>query len=107
MVPYRLRAELEDDACPVQPTAGGRGAEIPLIAYIHQVLERSPPPQGVPLYIKFAFDGATMTSGTRTQEEVGAFQFLYTGQKLADVKSPSNSHMWIIYIGAETPEILR
>jgi hypothetical protein len=48
-----------------------------------------------------------MTTGSYIQEEVGAFQFLFSGQKLADVKSPTNAHMWIIYIGAETEEILR
>lgn len=31
---------------------------------------------------------------------------LYEGEKLADVKSPREAHMWIIYIGAETEEIL-
>lgn len=70
--------------CPMRPclrsegiphTAGGRGAELPLLAYMRQVLEQ---------------DRAR----------------LYEGEKLADVKSPREAHMWIIYIGAETEEIL-
>lgn len=58
------------------------------------------------LFLKFAFDGASMTSGTFVQEEIGAFQYLYDGQKLADVKSPNEAHMWIVYIGTESQDIL-
>lgn len=79
--------------------------------YLRRVLEQqgdSCPRDGTkPLYLKFALDGTTMTSGRHIQEEIGAFQYLYDGQKLADVKSPEEAHMWIIYIGAETEEILR
>lgn len=61
------------------------------------------------IVLKFALDGATMTtSGHYIQEEISAFKYLYDGQKLADVKSPEEAHMWIIYmLGAETEEILR
>jgi hypothetical protein len=50
-----------------------------------------------------------MTTGNRIEEEIGAFQYLWRtdGQKLADIKSPRDTHMWIIYIGGETEDILR
>lgn len=51
---------------------------MPLLAYIHQVLEQSPPPADVPLLIKFVFNGATMTAGSCVQEEIGAFQPVLT-----------------------------
>ena len=110
LIKYRLRATIEWEGCLVRTTAGGRGAELPLLAYMRQVLEqdRARLQGGTnPIHVKFALDGATMTSGSFVQEEVGAFQYLYEGEKLADVKSPREAHMWIIYIGAETEEILR
>lgn len=80
-----------------------------MMAYLRRVLERDEarPHNGSPLYIKFALDGANMTTGNRIEEEIGAFQYLYDGQKLADIKSPRDTHMWIIYIGGETEDILR
>lgn len=78
------------------------------MSYLQQVMERNPPKDpSRPIYLKFALDGATMTSGVHKQQEVGAFQVLYPGQKLADVKSPTEAHMWIIYLGGETYDVLR
>src|SRR3989344_8188441 len=87
LIKYRLRATIEREGCSVRTTAGGRGAELPLLAYMRQVLEqdRARLQGGTnPIHVKFALDGATMTSGSFVQEEVGAFQYLYEGEKLAD-----------------------
>jgi len=58
-----------------------------------------------PLWVKLAFDGATMTSGKRIQQEIGTVEVL-TDRTISQVKSYKNSHQWLIYLGAENNDIL-
>lgn len=84
------------------------GYEIPLHAYLQHRLKLHPPSDPKqPVLLKLAFDGATITSGKRIQQEVGGFQILTPGETLASVKSPKNCHVFVLYIGGETDEELR
>lgn len=96
-----------DATLPVQRT-GGKGYEIPLLAFLRWHLARSPPadPQA-PLVLKLAFDNATVTSGKRVPQELGGFHLLQPGDSLSATKSPSSCHVWVVYIGGESEEELR
>jgi hypothetical protein len=86
---------------------GGSGYEILLLPYLQQLLKQNPPSDPtLPVTVKFAFDGATMTSGKRVQQELGGVQLLTAGEPLASVKSPKNCHINVIYIGRETDKEL-
>lgn len=100
-----LRRKINSEL-PVTPTPGGQGAEIPVIEYLKWLLQHSPPPQDntTPIKIKFAFDGGTMTSKRRVQEEIGTFELLYDVLTISQLKSPKNAHQYIIYIGGESTE---
>ena len=70
------------------------------------LLEHNPPPDpSKPVQIKFAFDGGTMTSGKRIQQEQGTLQVL-TGCIFCKLKSHNNAHQWLIYLGDEEHDIL-
>ena len=65
---------------PTERTARKRGYQYQdLLKYIRWILERDPPKDPTaPVVIKFCIDGATMTSGKRVQQEVVAFNLLYS-----------------------------
>jgi hypothetical protein len=71
------------------------------------LLTKQPPADPTkPIHLKISFDGGTMTSGKRIQEEIGTLQVL-SGLKLHEVKSHTTAHQWIIYIGREEYEELQ
>ena len=104
----RRQRHIENGILPTAPTPGGTGYEIPLLEYLQSYLRAHPPPASdKPILIKFALNGATMTTGKRGAQELGGFQVLTPGESLSSTKSPRNCHMFIIYIGTETEEELR
>ena len=103
----RKQREKDNSSMAIQPV-GEVGYEIPLLPYLQHLLKQNPPGDpNKPVIVKFAFDGATMTSGKRIQQELGGLQILTPGEPLASVKSPKSCHVHIIYIGGETDEELR
>lgn len=81
--------------------------EVPLHTYLQHHLKHHPPADPTqPILVKFALNGATMTSGKKIQQELGGFQVLTPGELLSLVKSLHNCHIFIIYIGGETEEEL-
>ena len=60
----------------------------------------------VPLRIKFAFDGARVTVKQKQMQVVGTVELL-SGKTVQEIKSASNAHQWIIYLGSETNEDLK
>ncbi len=91
---------------PSMPT-GGNGYQIVILDYLQWLLEQQPPvTDKKPIIVKFCFDNGTMTLGKRIGEELGAFELLYEDQPLEEIKSPSNCHVWLIYIGSEEQEEL-
>lgn len=61
----------------VQSTIGGQGCEYNIIKLLEYLLIQSPPEDpSIPLRIKFAFDGANVTSGNRKQQEIGTLEIL-------------------------------
>jgi hypothetical protein len=90
----------------IQPV-GDAGYKIPLIPLLEHLLNQNPPSDPTqPVVVKFTFDRATVTSGKRIQQELGGLQILTPGKSLAEVKSPKNCHINLIYIGGETDEEL-
>lgn len=65
---------------PAIKTPGKRGYEYyDLEEYLRWLLRRDPPKDPTkPVVMKFCFDGATLTSGKRKQQEVAAFNLLYS-----------------------------
>jgi len=91
----------------VQATVGGRGCEYDIRKLLERLLEKNPPKEpSKPIKIKFAFDGANVTSGYRKQQEIGTLEVL-TDKTVSDTKSYKNCYQWLIYLGAEETEDLR
>lgn len=69
------------------PTAGGQGYEYHnLEEYIQWILRTDPPTNpDDPIMMKFCFDGATLTSTKQIQQEVAAFNLLYSDMSDAQV----------------------
>lgn len=81
--------------------------QVNILAYLHELVRRNPPSNPTqPILVKFAFDGATMTSGKRIQQEIGTVDLLYHDFALSLAKSPATTHQWLIYIGAEDRQAL-
>jgi hypothetical protein len=58
-------------------TVGGRGCEYDIDKLLQYLLKTSPPKDpSKPIRIKFAFDGANVTSGNRKQQEIGTLEIL-------------------------------
>ena len=53
-----------------------------------------------PVNIKFAFDGGTITSCKRIQQEQDTMQIL-TDHSLEKIKSHKHTHQWILYLEEE------
>ena len=101
---------------------GGKGAEYNIMSLLTQLISKHPPsdPTKVDIAkiitlinlflqairIKFAFDGANVTNGSRKQQEIGTLEIL-TDKTINEVKSYKNCHQWLIYLGAEDTEELR
>jgi len=68
-------------------------------------INKPPPETDQPLLLKFAFDGGTMTSGKRIQQEIGTVELIIDGEDIAEIKSCNHCHQWIIYIAEEEREI--
>lgn len=103
----RKQRENENRTLPIQ-RASSTGYEIPLRTHLKWYLQHNPPPDpDKSIIIKFALDGANMTSGKRTTQELGGWQILTPGEPLALVKSPRNCHVFLIYIGGESEEELQ
>jgi hypothetical protein len=82
---------------PLNATPGGKGSELALYDLIKMVIEKKPPPDNSkPLLVKFAFDGATMTTGKRIKQEIGTLEFLYDGITLEQAKSPNNAYQLLV-----------
>lgn len=74
---------------------------------IQYLLEKAPPTDPAqPVRIKFALDGATITSSKRAQLELATLQIL-TDHTLKEVKSHTNAHQWMVYLGHEDYETLK
>jgi len=84
---------------PVVPTPGGQGHQFAdLLAYIRWLIQREPPKDPTaPITLKFCFDGCTMTSGKRIQQEVGAVDLLYPEFSTAQCKSINTTHQFVLY----------
>jgi len=94
-----------DNKSMVIQAIGEAGYKIPLLPYLQHLLKQSPPSNpDVRVVVKFAFYGATMTSGKQIQQELGGVQVLTFGELLSNVKSPKNCNIILIYIGGETDE---
>ncbi len=100
-----------DTTLPIIPTASeGKGYYIPLLDFLQWHIQQQPPtptPSSEPLLLKLAFDGAIITSGKCTKQELGSFQLLKPHEALSTIKSPQSCHVWIVYIGSETAEELQ
>jgi hypothetical protein len=59
----------------------------------------------ISLRIKFAFDGARITIKQKQMQVVGTVELL-SNKTVREVKSATNAHQWIIYLGSETNEDL-
>jgi hypothetical protein len=71
---------------------------------LRYLLSKQPPTDPKqPVQIKFAFDGGTMTSGKRIQQEQATLQIL-TDHALREVKSHTHAHQWMVYLGNENYE---
>jgi hypothetical protein len=99
-----------DNTLPILPTSTlGQGYHIPLCTYLEWHLQQlllESSPLSTPLLLKLSFDGATITSKKRTQQELGSFQFIWPHELLSSIKSPKNCHVWLVYIGGESEEEL-
>jgi surface polysaccharide O-acyltransferase-like enzyme len=68
------------------------------------ILKHRPPKNSSePTQLKISFDGGTMTSGKRIQQEIGTFQVM-NDLTFQELKSHTTAHQWIIYIGPEEYE---
>jgi hypothetical protein len=84
-------------------TTGQRGHEIDLNEMLGYLLKHAPPKDpNAEVWVKIAFDGGTMTTGKRIQQEQGTVQILTDHS--AELKSHTTTHQWIIYLGAEDYE---
>ncbi len=96
----------ENTYLPIEPV-GENGYEIPVRALLQHHLRQHPADPSQPVLVKFALDGANMTSGKRITQELGGLQILTSGESMASVKSPDSCQVFLIYIGGETDEELR
>lgn len=102
----KLRTTTNDEFG-VQTTLGGRGCEYDIRKLLEHLLKTSPPKDATkPIRIKFAFDGANVTSGRRKQQEIGTLEIL-NDKTVSEAKSYKNCYQWLIYLGAEEKEELR
>jgi hypothetical protein len=99
----------ENEELPIVMTPGGNGAQIDLLTYLKWCLEGYDPllPDDESLLLKLVYDGGRMTSRTKKAQEIGTFNLLFPGQSLSEIRSPRNSHQWIIFFAEETRENLR
>lgn len=96
----KLRKVWSDELEPSR-SPGGRGHQIDILTFLQYLLAKNPPTDPTqPVRVKFAFDGAKMTSGARIPAEIGTIDIL-TGVSLKQAKSPENAHQWLIFIGDE------
>lgn len=65
------------------------------------MLQKNAIDPNVPVRIKFAFDGARITVKQKQSQFVGTVEVL-SGKLVQEIKSPTNAHQWIIYVGDET-----
>ena len=84
-----------------KPTAGGRGYEINPIHLLQYILKQRPPTDpSKPIQVKFAFDGASVTTKRRRQEEVATIDVIID-RTTSEAKSYKNSNQYMIYLGGE------
>ena len=86
---------------PSKPTVGGRGYEVNPIHLLQYILKERPPTDpSKTVQVKFAFDGASVTTKRRRQEEIGTVDIV-TDRTVSEAKSYKNSNQYIIYLGGE------
>lgn len=100
----KRRAEL-DSYIPITKTKGN-GRQQQLEDVLTWLFKKENVDPNVPLRIKFAFDGARVTVKQKQMQVVGTVELL-SGKTVQEIKSASNAHQWIIYLGSETNEDLK
>lgn len=97
----KKRREEVNKLMPAKTTASGNGSELPLLDFITWLI-RQTPPKTKKIVLKFAFDGANITSKRRVTEEIGTIELLLDECNLEQLRSVTNCHQYIIYIGGES-----
>lgn len=88
---------------PAKRTPGGNGSELQLLDFIAWLI-RQAPPRTKKIILKFAFNGANIASKRRITEEIGIIELLLDDCGLEHLRSVTNCHQYIIYIGGESRE---
>ena len=100
----KRRAQL-DSYIPITKTKGN-GRQQQLEDVLSWLFKKEQVDPNVPLRIKFAFDGARVTIKQRQMQVVGTVELL-SNKSVQEIKSASNAHQWVIYLGSETNEDLK
>lgn len=98
----RIQKEWTDTLNP-QKTLGERGSEIDILTLLKEMIRLSKDhlSKGKVIRIKFAFDGARITSSKSKKQEIGTMEIIWDGKDLKECKSYKNAHQFIIYLGDE------
>ncbi len=59
------------------------------------------------IMVKFGFDNARMTGNWKLSEEIGGLEIICAGDSLAKIKSSHQCHVFTIFAGKETLEVLQ
>lgn len=102
----RKRREVVDGTMGSITRTKGNGRQQELKQVLAWMLKKEQINPDVPVCIKFAFDGARITLKQKQTQVVGTLEIL-SGKNIAQAKSPSNAHQWIIYLGSESNENLK
>lgn len=101
----KLRNEWDSFMVP-KKTIGGKGSELNIEELLTYLIRCSPPNDpSKPIQVKFAFDGATVTSGKKIKEEIGTVEIL-SEKSASEAKSYLNAAQWLVYTGSEDRETL-
>lgn len=101
----RIRDEI-NARMPATNTPGGQGSQLPLMGIIKWMIQQAAP-KTTNLVIKFAFDGALVTSKRRITEEIGTTELVLESATLAQTRSVKNCYQYVIYLGGESVEEYR
>lgn len=101
----RKRRNALDNYIPISKT-NGNGRQQELEKVLKYLFEKENVDPNVPLRIKFAFDGARVTIKQKQMQVVGTVELL-SNKTVEEIKSSTNAHQWIIYLGDETNEDLK
>jgi hypothetical protein len=102
----RKRREIVDGTMGPITRTKGNGRQQELKQVLAWMLKKEQINPDIPVRIKFAFDGARITLKQKQTQVVGTVEIL-SGKNIAQAKSPSNAHQWIIYLGSESNENLK